>query len=250
MSRKHKYNYNFDTIYYDASESNFLILGEHCPRPPKSDFSYILVPTILYYYVCVYYITQYNTMIKVGGEKVFLQRQRRHQISWYTFSRWRVFSILSRNIQVLYNFSRWVKKRTRTQQYIYIRNKNIVLDYSPLNIEYQNLTSEWVVGGGGAWCGGGGNSIVGRVLWYVQMCVISEFREQYTRSHMAHRYSSCLDACLSATCLFKLAFEQSTLPQAKHGNTFFSPVRKKKKKHRLFVILGIEIYHHNNNIIQ
>lgn len=105
--------------------------------------------------------------------------------------------------------------------------------YSPFCIGYQNLMSECVVGGGGAWCGGGGSSIVGRVLWYVQMCVISEFREQYTRSHMAHRYSSCRDACLSATCLFRLAFEHSTLPHARHGNTFFSPVST-NKNHRSY----------------
>lgn len=60
----------------------------------------------------------------------------------------------------------------------------------------------------------------GRDLWQVQMCVMSEFREQYTRSQMTQRYSSCRSACLSAMCRFRDALEHNTLPHSWHVNTF------------------------------
>lgn len=52
------------------------------------------------------------------------------------------------------------------------------------------------------------------------MCVMSEFREQYTRSQMTQRYSSCRSACLSAMCRFRDALEHNTLPHSWHVNTF------------------------------
>lgn len=52
------------------------------------------------------------------------------------------------------------------------------------------------------------------------MCVISELREQYTRSQMAQRYSSWRTACLSAMCRLSEAFEQRSLPHSWHENSF------------------------------
>ncbi|GJQ73342.1 hypothetical protein Trydic_g13711 [Trypoxylus dichotomus] len=49
---------------------------------------------------------------------------------------------------------------------------------------------------------------------------MSEFREQYTRSQMTQRYSSCRSACLSAMCRLRDAFEHNTLPHSWHVNTF------------------------------
>ncbi|GBP15997.1 hypothetical protein EVAR_94345_1 [Eumeta japonica] len=61
------------------------------------------------------------------------------------------------------------------------------------------------------------------------MCVISEFREQYTLSHIEHLYSSCRSACLSAMCLFSDAFEHNTFPHRVHVNNFLPENRWKQK---------------------
>lgn len=71
------------------------------------------------------------------------------------------------------------------------------------------------------------------------MCVMSELREQYTRSQMMQRYSSWRSACLSAMCRFKDAFEHSTLPHRWHVNTFLgeAPATAKTKPCRARVSL-------------